>query len=76
MDAAELRALTDEELVERMEELKTEWRDLRFDEAVGKLTNPMRIRQIKREVARIKTIETERRIAREIEEQLQTSDAV
>lgn len=76
MNAAELRALTDEELVERLTELKTEWRDLRFDEAVGKLTNPMRIRQIKREVARIKTIETERRIAREIEAQLQTSDAV
>lgn len=73
MDAAELRALTDDELVERMGELKTEWRDLRFDEAVGKLTNPMRIRQIKREVARIKTIETERRIAREIEQQLTTS---
>lgn len=76
MNAAELRALTDEELAERLTELKTEWRDLRFDEAVGKLTNPMRIRQIKREVARIKTIETERRIASEIEAQLQTSDAV
>ncbi|MEX2425816.1 MAG: 50S ribosomal protein L29 [Thermomicrobiaceae bacterium] len=70
MDAAELRAFTDEELVERIDEVKTEWRDLRFDEAVGRLTNPMRIRQIKREIARIKTIQTERRIAREIEEQL------
>jgi large subunit ribosomal protein L29 len=59
--------MTEEELQERLEELRTEWRDLRFDEAVGKLTNPMRIRQIKREIARIKTIETERRIAADIE---------
>jgi large subunit ribosomal protein L29 len=73
MDAAELRALTDEELVERLVELKTEWRDLRFDEAVGKLSNPMRIRQIKREIARIKTIETERKLEKEIEEQLASS---
>lgn len=70
MNAAELRALTDDELDERLDELKTEWRDLRFDEAVGKLTNPMRIRQIKREVARIKTIQTERRIAAELESQI------
>lgn len=70
MDAAELRALNDEELDERMIELKGEWRDLRFDEAVGRLTNPMRIRQIKREIARIKTIKTERQIAKQIEEQL------
>jgi large subunit ribosomal protein L29 len=70
MNAPELRALTDEELRERLDELRTEWRDLRFDEAVGKLTNPMRVRQIKREIARIKTIETERRMAAEIEAQL------
>jgi large subunit ribosomal protein L29 len=70
MDAAELRALNEEELEERIVELKTEWRDLRFDEAVGRLTNSMRIRQIKREIARIKTIQTERRIAKEIEERL------
>jgi large subunit ribosomal protein L29 len=72
MDAAELRALTNEELEERVDEIKTEWRDLRFDEAVGRLTNPMRIRQIKREIARIKTIQTERQIASDIERQLAT----
>jgi large subunit ribosomal protein L29 len=74
MNAAELRALTEEELDERLVELKTEWRDLRFDEAVGKLTNSMRIRQIKREVARIKTIQTERQIAKQIEAQLASAN--
>lgn len=72
MDAAELRALTDEELEERIDEVKTEWRDLRFDEAVGRLTNSMRIGQIKREIARIKTIQTERQMAKEIEKQIAT----
>lgn len=63
MRAAELRAMTDAELEQHLDALRTEWRDLRFDEAVGKLTNPMRIRQIKREIARVKTIQTERQIA-------------
>lgn len=63
MTPAEIRAMTDAELINRLSELRTEWRDLRFDEAIGKLTNPMRIRQIKRDIARIKTIQTEREIA-------------
>lgn len=70
MDAAELRGLSDQELVARIDELKTEWRDLRFDEAVGRLTQPMRIRQIKREIARIKTLQTERVMAADVERRL------
>jgi large subunit ribosomal protein L29 len=67
MKPAEIRALTDDDLVDRLAQLKTEWRDLRFDEAVGKLTDPMRIRHIKRDIARIKTIQTERQISAELE---------
>ena len=70
MNAAELRGLSDQELVARIDELKTEWRDLRFDEAVGRLNQPMRIRQIKREIARIKTLQTERVMAADVERQL------
>lgn len=66
----ELRGLSDEELNQRLADLKSEWRDLRFDEALGKLSNPMRIRHIKRDIARIKTIQTERRIAEELERAL------
>lgn len=69
MKSAEIRAMSDAELVQKLDELRSEWRDLRFDEAVGKLTNPMRIRQIKRDIARIKTIQTERQIAAQIERQ-------
>jgi len=70
MKPSEFRAMTDQELVQQIQELKTEWRNLRFEEAVGKLTNPMRIRQIKRDIARIKTIQTERVMAAELEKSL------
>lgn len=68
MKAGDIREMGDDELVERLSELRSEWRDLRFDEAVGKLTNPMRIRQIKRDIARVKTIQTEREIAAMLDE--------
>ncbi len=67
MKASEIRALTDIELDIKVDELKTEWQNLRFDEAVGKLTNSTRIRHIKRDIARIKTIQTERVMAAELE---------
>ena len=60
MKAAELRALTDQQLDERLAELHDEWRDLRFQEAVGKLTATARTREIRKTIARIHTIRTER----------------
>ena len=59
MKASELRALTGEQLEERLKELHTEWRDLRFQEAVGQLTATSRIREIRKDIARIHTIRTE-----------------
>ncbi len=70
MKASEFRGMTDFELVAKIDELKTEWQSLRFDEAVGKLTNSTRIRKIKRDIARIKTIQTERILAAELESML------
>lgn len=70
MRPAELRGMTDQELVKQIDDLRTEWRDLRFDEAIGKLTNTARIRQIKRDIARVKTIQTEREMAAELERHL------
>lgn len=66
MKAAEIRAMSDAQLNEAIGELREEWRQLRFDDAVGRLTNTARIRQIKRDIARIKTIQTERRMAAEL----------
>jgi large subunit ribosomal protein L29 len=70
MKPAEIRAMTDAELMQQISDLKTEWRDLRFQEAVGKMTDTTRIRAIKRDIARIKTIQTEREMAAELEQTL------
>jgi large subunit ribosomal protein L29 len=62
MKPAEIRALNAEQREERLQELHAEWRDLRFQEAVGQLTATARTRQIRKDIARIHTIngETER----------------
>ncbi len=60
MKPAEIRALADDQLEERLQELHAEWRDLRFQEAVGKLSATARTRQIRKDIARIHTIRTER----------------
>ena len=62
MKAAEIRAFDDARLQREVSELQAEWRTLRFQEAVGQLTATARIRQIRKDIARIKTIETEREI--------------
>lgn len=66
MKPAEIRVMSDEQLLERVDELREEWRQLRFDQAVGRLQNTSRIGQIRRDIARIKTIQTEREIEQEI----------
>ena len=60
MKAAELRTLTDDQLTDRLTELHEEWRNLRFQEAVGQLTATARTREIRKTIARIHTIRTER----------------
>jgi large subunit ribosomal protein L29 len=62
MKPAEIRAMDNEQLDERIADLLAEWRTLRFQEAVGQLTATARIRQIRKDIARIKTIQTEREI--------------
>jgi len=62
--AKELRELSDEELRQRERELREELFNLRFQHSLGQLGNTARISQVKREIARIKTILREREIAR------------
>ncbi len=62
MKPSELRSLNDAQLEERLAELHGEWRSLRFDEAIGRLTATARIGQIRRDIARIHTIRTERQM--------------
>ena len=66
MKPAEIRAMGDEKLNEQVNDLLAEWRILRFQEAVGQLTATARIRQIRKDIARVKTIQTEREIESEL----------
>ncbi len=59
---AELRDLGDDELMERLDSNKEELFNLRFQLATGQLDNPMRIKQVRHDVARILTVLRERQI--------------
>ncbi len=65
MKPEELRELPDLELERKLRQLKEELFNLRFQAATGQLENPMRIRQVKKGIARVKTIQTERKLAAE-----------
>lgn len=62
MKANKFNEMTAQELMEREKELKSELFNLRFQQATGELTNPMRIKECKKDIARIKTILREREI--------------
>ena len=56
MKANELTAMTQEQLEEKVKELKAQLFSLRFQLATGQLQNTMQISQLKRDIARCKTI--------------------
>lgn len=56
MKAVEIRDLTAEELNEKLGSLKAELFNLRFQHAINQLENPMRIKVVKKDIARIKTV--------------------
>jgi large subunit ribosomal protein L29 len=64
MKAADIRLKTDDELSEQLDLLGKEIFNLRFQRANGQLENTARVRQARRDIARIKTIIGERRSAR------------
>lgn len=63
MDAVEIRELTDEELREQIRQREQELFRLRFRSAYEELENPALLRILRRELARMKTIQHERRLA-------------
>ena len=62
MKAKEIRNRSTEELTNELADLKEELFNLRFQHATGQLENPLRIREVKRSYARVKTILREREI--------------
>ena len=59
-DAATLRELTDEEIAERIGQLEEERFRLRFRSATQQLENPMLLQHIRRDIARLKTLQHQR----------------
>lgn len=58
--AGKIRELTDDQIVAKINELKQELFNLRFQAAVGKLENTAQLRKVKKEIARCYTVLTER----------------
>ena len=56
----DLRTKTDDQLGDQLVELKREAFNLRFQAATNQLERPARIREVRRDIARIKTLQTER----------------
>jgi large subunit ribosomal protein L29 len=59
-DIADLRTKSDDELNVALGELKREQFNLRFQAATSQLEKASRVREVRREIARIKTLQTER----------------
>ena len=60
MDATELRDKTPDQLRDQLTQLKKESFNLRFQQATSQLENTARMRQVRRDTARVKTILTEK----------------
>lgn len=62
MKAKDFRDLSDQELVQKVADLKTELFNLRFRAATGQLENPAVIKGVKKDMARVKTVIREREL--------------
>ena len=63
MKADDLRAMTIDQLDDEALKLKKEQFNLRFQRATGQLENTSRVRQVRRDIARAKTVATQKRAA-------------
>ena len=56
MKAREIRELTKKEQLEKVDDLSQEYFNLKFQLATGKIENPGRLKYIRRDIARLKTV--------------------
>jgi large subunit ribosomal protein L29 len=76
MKSTELRELPDDELLARLELSKEELFNLRFQSATGQLDNPMRIKDVRHDIARILTILRGRQTEDDLREAVARADRV
>jgi len=65
MKIEDLKTQTDDQLVEQLAELKREQFNLRFQAATNQIEKPSRVREVRRTIARIRTLQNERARAAE-----------
>lgn len=63
MKASDVRAMTSDQIADELVKLKKEQFNLRFQQATGQLENTVRVRQVRRDIARLMTIAREMRAA-------------
>ncbi|MGB5213083.1 MAG: 50S ribosomal protein L29 [Anderseniella sp.] len=63
MKASEVKQMTDDQLKDELLKLKKEQFNLRFQKASGQIDNTARVRQVRRDIARIKTAQHSRAVA-------------
>ena len=64
MELKKIREMTDNELDAELKKKKNELFNLRFQHVTGQLENPTKMKEVKREIARVKTIITEKAISK------------
>ncbi|WRS27479.1 50S ribosomal protein L29 [Oscillospiraceae bacterium MB08-C2-2] len=62
MKATEIRELSEAELGQKLSDLKAELFNLRFQHAINQLENPMRLKTVRKDIARVKTIIKQREL--------------
>lgn len=62
MKAKDIRNMNDQELNNQLSSLKEELFNLRFQHATGQLDNPLKIKEVKKDYARVKTVIREREL--------------
>jgi large subunit ribosomal protein L29 len=65
MNLEKIRQMTDIELENELVKLKTEHFNLRFQHVTGQLENPVKLREVRRDIARVKTVIREKELAAE-----------
>jgi large subunit ribosomal protein L29 len=56
----DLRVKTDDQIADQLQELKREQMNLRFQAATSQLEKPSRVREVRRDIARLKTLQAQR----------------
>lgn len=64
MELKKMRAMTEVELNTELSKMKKELFNLRFQHATGQLENPVKMRELKKDIARVKTIIKEKELAK------------